>query len=176
MGKSNDINPDEQDDDKMGPSGSALQKQGGSRLSLKKLQGEIEILRADNRARKKETSALKTMLYVGMVLVMAASFFYSSGTLQDTQELNVESRFAGLQDQVNIVEKGLFRDILNLEEQIEKSHRKSSPSEFRDTLRRMNASINSIESRNPETRQLIDAVLQNSMEFMEVYEQFGAQE
>lgn len=175
MEKSNDINQDEQDDDKMDPSGSALQKQGGSRLSLKKLQGEIEILRADNRFRKKETSALKTMLYVGMVLVMVA-FFYSSNTLQGTQELNVESRFAVLQDQVNIVEKGLFRDILNLEKQIENSHRKSSPSEFRDTLRRMNASINSIESRNPETRQLIDAVLQNSMEFMEVYEQFGAQE
>ncbi len=171
MENSSDINPNEQES----PSGSALQKQGGSRLSLKQLQREIEILRADNRTRKKETAALKTMLYVGVLLLMVG-FFYSSETLQDAQELNVESRFSSLQDQVNIVEKGLFRDFLNLEEQIEKSHRRSSPSEFRDTLRGMNASINSIETRNPETRQLIDAVLQNSMEFMEVYEQYGANE
>lgn len=175
MGNSNDINPDEQDDDKMSPSGSALQNQGDSPLNLEQLQREIEILRADNRSRKKETTALKTMLYVGMLILMIG-FFYSSETLQDAQELNMKSRFSGLQDQVNFVEKELFRDFLNLEEQIEKSHRRPSPSEFRDTLRGMNASINSIEPRNPETRELIDAVLQNSMEFMEVYEQYGADE
>lgn len=169
MKNSSDINPDEQES----PSGSALQKQGGSRLSLKKLQEEIETLRADNRARKKETAALKTMLYVGIILLMIA-FFYSSSALQEVQEQSLENSFSGLQDQVNIVEKGLFRDFLKLEEQIEKSHRRTTPSEFRDTLRRMSASINSMEPRKPETRQLIDAVLRDSMEFMEVYESRGA--
>lgn len=141
---------------------------------MEQLKLEIEALQAENRKRKMETNALKAMLYVGIILLMFG-FFYASETLHDAQELNIQSNFTGLQDQINIVEKGLFKDILSLEAKIEKVTPRTSPSEFRDAIRQMNSSLMLMEPKNPETRDLIENVLKNSGEFMAVYNQYSAQ-
>ena len=153
-------------------------KEDGVGLSMASLKSRIETFRADIDAIQKQNTSLKFMLYAGFVVIMAG-FFYYSGIFKKSQANKVEASFYEMRNRVNhellLIQKGLFSEILRLQEQLEKVPAGGpSPAELSDILDRMNSSIESLQPQGMETQELVDEVHHNSMEFLKVYGQHAA--
>ena len=147
-------------------------------FTMASLKSEIAALQSDIHASKKQNTSLKIMIYVGFIVLMVG-FFYSSGIFKQSQENSVEASFYKMRNRVNqellLIQKSLFSEILRLQEQLAKvSAKGSTPAELADIVDRMNVSIGPLQPQGGETQELVEEIREHSREFLKVYDQYNS--
>ncbi len=138
---------------------------------------EVRGLSLNLEARKRETTALKIMLYTGMVVLMVA-FFYSSNALYQAQLESFQSNLNHLQtiNQANIgaMERNLRGDIATLKNQLVNLEREQTTfylkeQKLSEVLRTLEEGVEPLAEKNPELAQQLNSLKRNADELRQAY-------